>query len=154
MKIQCTDKKTFELIDGSKKLGQLAYDGLFSFNAEINIGSEKYEVKPAGIFSTVITVFKDQKEVVVMHMTWKGHIVMALKNSEEFILKAKGAFLNKYVVENSEGKELMMLAPDFDWAKFSYNYDLLYEKRPDSVLLVLLAAYSSNYFIAAMSATM
>jgi hypothetical protein len=33
MKIHYTDKKTFELTDGSKKLAHITYDDLFSFKA-------------------------------------------------------------------------------------------------------------------------
>jgi hypothetical protein len=45
----------------------------------------------------------------------------------------------------------MLLNPDFNWAKFSYNYSISYAKKPQDILLVLLATYSAKYFIDAMS---
>lgn len=153
MKIQCTDGKTFELINGSGKTGELLYNGHFSFGARVNIGSEKYDIKPAGIFSTTIAVLKNEVEEASMKMTWKGQIVISFRNGEEFVLKAKGAFLNKYVIEDITGKEILLLSPSFNWARLNYAYTLSFEVEPKDALLVLLSVYSANYFIAAMSAT-
>jgi len=155
MKIQCTDKKTFELTDSSEKLGQLTYDGLFSFKANASVGNDNYEIKPEGVFSTTISVTKKNgTEVASMKMNWKGHIIISFQNGQLFILKATGTFLNKYVIEDKDQQKLMLLNPDFNWAKFNYNYSISYDNKPQDILLVLLATYAANYFIAAMSAAM
>jgi hypothetical protein len=46
MKIQCTDKKTFELTDGSEKLGRITYEGLFSYKASAIVGNDNYKIRP------------------------------------------------------------------------------------------------------------
>jgi hypothetical protein len=69
----------------------------------------------------------------------------------EFILKATGTFLTKYVLEDQDQQKVMLLNPDFNWAKFSYNYSISYAKKPQDILLVLQATYSAKYFIDAMS---
>lgn len=63
MKIQCTDKRTFEFIDGSEKLGHLTYDGLFSLKATVIVGNDHYEINPIGFFSTTVSVTKNGTEV-------------------------------------------------------------------------------------------
>lgn len=154
MKIQCTNTNTFELIDGSEKVGQITYDSLFSYKANATAGNEKYEIKPTGIFSTNITVTKNGTEVANMQMNWKGHIIISFKNGQEYIVKATGTFLNKFVLEDKDQEKLILFDPDFNWSKFSYNYDVTFDNKPQNILLVLLATYSANYYMAMMSGTM
>ena len=154
MKIQCTDKKTFELSDDSQKLGHITYDGLFSFKANAVVGNTHYKIIPKGIFSTIISVTKDDREVASLQMNWKGHIIISFQTGEEFILKATGTFHNKYVLEDRHQQKLILLDPDFNWSKFSYNYTLSYDNKPKDILLVLLTTYAANYYIGVMSAAM
>ena len=86
-----------------------------------------------------------------MKMNWKGNIIISFQNGQEFILRATGTFLNKYVLEDKDQQKLMLLNPDFNWAKFSYNYSISYDNKRQDILLVLLATYSANYCIAAMT---
>ena len=154
MEIQCTGNKTFELTDNSVKLGYITYDGLFSSKANAAVGNDNYRIAPIGILSATISVTKNGTEVANMKMNWKGHIIISFQNGQEFILKATGTFLSKYVLEDKDQRKLMLLSPDFNWAKFSNNYSISYDNKPQDILLVLLAAYSVNYCIAAMSAVM
>jgi hypothetical protein len=63
MKIQCIDRKTFELTDSSKKLGHITYDSLFSSKANAIVGNDTYKITPIGIFNKTISVTKNDKEV-------------------------------------------------------------------------------------------
>lgn len=155
MKIQSINQKTFELTDGSEKLGELSYDNLFSFKALITTSKdENYELKPTGVFSSEISVIKNGENVGSLKMNWKGHVIMSFQNDQEFILKSTGIFSNKYIVENKDQQKLMLLDPDFNWAKFNYNYTVSYDIKPQNILLVLLATYAANYFIASMTTGM
>ncbi|TCC92323.1 hypothetical protein EZ428_11395 [Pedobacter frigiditerrae] len=154
MKIQCTDKKTFELIDGSEKLGHITYDGLFSYSANAVIGKDNYKITPKGIFSSTISVTKDEIEVANLQMNWKGHIIISFPDGKNFILKTTGTFQDKYVLEDENHQKLMLLNPDFNWSKFSYNYDISYDNKQKDILLILLTTYAANYYIAAMSGQM
>lgn len=151
MEIQCTDKKTFELTDGARRLGHISYDSLFTHNAVIVTGSDRYEINAVGIFSSTISVSKNGLEVANMQMSWKGDVVISLQNMGEFILKASGLFKSNYVLEDVEKRQLFLLTPDFNWKKFSYSYTISYDTAPKDFLVVLLAVYSANYYIAAMS---
>ena len=154
MKIQCTDKKTFELTDGIEKLGHITYDSLFSYKANAMVGNDNYKITPKGIFSTTVSVTNDGMERANMQMNWKGHITISLHNGPEFILKATGTFLNKFMLEDKDQQKLMLFNPDFNWAKFNYNYSVAYDNKPQDILLVLLATYCANYYISAMSGSM
>ena len=152
MNINSTDSKTFELTDNEKKLGYITYQGLFSFEANAVVGNETYRITPIGFFSTTISVSQDDIEVANLQMNWKGHIIISFQTGEEFILKTTGTFLNKYVLEDKDQQKLLLLNPDFNWSKFSYSYSISYDSKPQNLLLVLLATYAANYYIAAMSA--
>jgi len=137
MKIYCTDKKTFELTDSSEKLGHLTYDSLFSFKANAIVGSDNYKMASLGIFGTIISVTKNGAEVANMKMNWKGNIIISFLSGPEFILKTTGTFLNKYVLEDKDHQKLMLFDPDFNWAKFNYNYSISYHNKPQDIALVL-----------------
>lgn len=154
MEVQCTDNKTFKFTDDTEIVGQLIYDNIFSYKASAIYGSNEYKITPKGFFSTSISVTKHDIEVASMQMNWKGHIILSFQNGQQYILKAAGTFLNKYILEDKEGKNLMLLNPDFNWSKFNYNYTISYDDKPQDILLVLLAVYGANYYIAAMSGSM
>jgi hypothetical protein len=150
-----TDKKTVQLIEDGKQLGELIYKNWFSLKAEVRLSNgDLYEINPVGFFGTSITVTKGTVEIANLKMNWSGHIVFAFKNGEEFVFKAKGNFYGKYIIENKEGEMIIQFNPKFNWSKLDYNYDITYDKRPQDILFVLLGVYASNYFIAAMSGTM
>ena len=137
MKIQCTGSKTLELNDGSEKLGVLSYESLFSYKANVIAGKDQYEITPKGIFSTNMSVTKNGTEVAIMKMNWKGNITISFQNGREFILKATGTFLNKYVLEDQDQQKLILLDPDFNPAKLSYNYNISSDSSPAAINLTI-----------------
>ena len=153
MEAKSTDRKTLQLTENGQQLGELIYENLFSFlKAEIKLtNSDLYEVNPAGVFGTSITVTKNGTEIANLKMNWRGQIVFSFQDGQEFILKAKGIFHNKYILENKDQEKLIQFDPKFNWSKFDYNYDIVYDKKPQDILLVLLGVYASNYFIASVS---
>jgi hypothetical protein len=154
MKVECTDKKTFELIDGSATLGKIIYDSWFSFKANAVVASDDYEIDSTGFFSTTMSVTKNGAEIASMQMNWKGQIIIVFKNGPEYILKATGMFMNKYVLEDKEQQKIMLLDPEFNWPQFSYNYNISYDTKPKDILLVLLATYAANYMVMMASGMM
>jgi hypothetical protein len=104
-----------------------------------------------GIFGTTMSVTKNGTEVASMQMNWKGNIIISFPNGQEFIVKAARAFRTKYVLEDKDQQKLMLLNPDFNWAKFSYNYSISYDNKPQDIVLVLLAVYAANYYVAVMA---
>jgi hypothetical protein len=154
MRVECTDKKTFELLDGLEKLGQIAYDSLFSFKAKAVAGSEDYEINSTGFFSTMMSVTKNGVEVANMQMNWKGQVILSFKNGQEYILKPTGMFLNKYMLEDKYQQKIILLDPDFNWSQFTYSYNISYDNKPKDILLILLATYAANYMAMMSSGAM
>jgi len=152
MEATSTDKKAFQLTDSGQLLGELIYEDLFFLKAEIKLpDSERFEIAPVGIFGTSVAVTKYGEEHANLKMNWRGQIVISFQDGQEYVLKAKGIFHNKYIVENKEGESLIQFEPKFNWSKFIYNYDITYNQKPQDLLLVLLGIYASNYLIATMS---
>ncbi len=154
MEVRCTDQKTFQLENNKELLGHLRYKNPFSYNAEIVLtNSERYEINPVGFFGTSITVTKDGSEVANLKMNWKGHIVISFLGRGEFVLKTNGSFRSAYVIENKDGEKLIQFNPKFNWSKFDYNYEILYDNKPQDILFVLLGVYASNYYIGVVAGT-
>lgn len=152
MEAKSTDKKTFQLAENGQKLGELHYESLFSHRAQIKLtNADTYDIKPVGVFGTSITVTKNGAEIANLKMNWRGQIVFAFQDGQEFVFKAKGAFLNKYTIDNKDGENIILLDPKFDWSKFNYSYNISYDKKPQDILFILLSVYASNYFIASIS---
>ena len=152
MEANSINKKTFLLTENGQPLGELIYENLFFLKAEIKLtNSEIYVVKPVGIFGSSITVTKNGMEIANLKMNWRGQIVFTFQDGQEFVLKAKGMFNSKYIIENKDEEKLIQFDPKFNWRKFHYNYDITYDKKPQDILFVLLGVYASNYFTACMS---
>ena len=152
MEAKSIGRKTFQLTDKGQQLGELVYENLFFLRAEIRLtNSDRYDIKPAGIFGTSVRVTKEEVSIANMKMNWRGQIVLAFQGGEEFVLKAKGMFHDKYIIEGNNKEKLIQFDPKFNWNKFSYNYDIAYDKKPEDILFVLLGVYASNYLIASMS---
>lgn len=152
MEAKSIDNKTYQLTDEGNSLGELVYRDILFLKAEINLSdSHIYQIKPVGIFGTSVTVTKDAKEVANLKMNWRGQIVMSFDDGQEFVLKAKGIFHNKYVVENSDAEKMLEFHPKFNWSKFIYQFEISYDTKPRDHLFVLLGLYAANYLIASMS---
>ncbi|RVT72737.1 hypothetical protein EOD40_15100 [Flavobacterium sufflavum] len=155
MEAKSIDKKTFQLIENEQLLGELVYADLFYSKAEIKLpNSETYQIKPIGIFRTTTVVTKKGAEIANLKMNWRGQMLIAFQDGQEYVLKGKGMFYSKYVIVNKEQEILIEFDPKFNWKKFRYNYNITYNKIPEDILLILLGIYTSNYIINATSATM
>ena len=155
MEAKSTNNKTLQLIENGQPLGELIYNSLLSLKAEIKLpNSEVYEIEHVGIFDTSINVTKNGAEIAKLEMNWRGQIEFNFQDGQEFILKAKGLLGNEFVIENKNEEKLFQLDPQFNWRKLNNNYDITFDNKPQSILLVLLGIYAANYFIASMSGAM
>lgn len=156
MQANSTDKKTFQLTDEGRLIGEIIYQTMFFLKADIKIpNSEDYKILPVGFFKTSIIVTQQDAEIARLVMNWKGQIVITFYDGQEFLLKLNGVFKNNYSVENQDGEKLITLIPKFNWGSFQYNYEISSElntnQNHNNSLLLALSVYATNYFIAAMS---
>ena len=152
MEARSINRKTFQLTENGQLLGELVYKNLFFLSGKIKLSnSDVFEIKPVGIFGASFKVTKNGTEIANLRMNWRGRIVFTFHDGQEFVLKAKGVFHNKYIIENKNEERLIQFDPEFDWRRFNYSYDITFDKKPQDILFVLLGVYASNYFIATMS---
>lgn len=156
MEARSTDKKTFQLTENGKQMGEISYENLFFFNAEINTNeSKKYILKPVGFFGSSIAVTQNEAQIASLSLSWSGKIVITFQDGQEFILILNDLFSNKFFIENKDKEKLIQLEAEFDWKKFVYNYNIManiaYEKTSKDPLLLLLGVYAANYYIATIS---
>lgn len=155
MEAKSTDRKTMQLIENEQVLATLIYENSFMFKAEIRIANaDSYEVKQVGFWGTTIVVTKGDIEIANLKMNWSGQIIFTYQDGQEYILKTKGTFNSKYILENREQETLLQFDPKFNWSKFDYSYEIFYDKKPKDLLLIMLGIYAANYSIAAMSGAM
>ena len=84
------------LTDEGQQLGELNYNSLFSYNAEIKLtNAETYQIKSVGLFGGSLSVRKNESEIAKIKSNWKGQIVFTFPDGQDYIFKAKGVFSNK-----------------------------------------------------------
>ncbi|MER0439945.1 hypothetical protein [Emticicia sp. W12TSBA100-4] len=155
MEAKSTNRKTFQLTENGQLLGELIYESIVSLKAEIKLpNSDIYGIEHIGIFDTSINVTKNGAEIAKLAMNWRGQIEFNFHDGQEFILKAKGFLGNKFVLENKNEEKLIQFDPQLNWNKLNYNYDITFDNKPQTILLVLLGVYAANYFMASMSGAM
>ena len=155
MEAKSIDKKTFQLVENELLLGELVYQDLFYSKAEIKLSnSETYQIKAVGIFRTNTIVTKNGVEIANLKMNWRGQMLIAFQDGQEYLLRGKGIFYSKYIIENKEQEMLIQFEPKFNWKKFRYNYNIKYYIIPEDVLLILLGVYASNCIINSTSGSM
>ncbi len=143
-----TNKKTFQLVENGQLIGELLYESLFFRNAEIKLSdTECYEIKPQSVFKTSFSVSKKGEDIADFNMNWRGHIEFIMQDGQEYVLKGKGFFHNKYILENKAGEIVMVFKPEFVWRKFRYNYFIHFDNKPLENYFVLLAVYATNFII-------
>lgn len=152
MEALAINTKNFQLVEKGQLLGELFYENLFSEKATIKLpNAENYLIKPRSIFKTTIDITKNETEIGSFKMNWRGQIEFVFQDGQEFILKGKGFFHNKYTLENKNGEKLMEFKPQFVWRKFRYNYSIHLDNKPIDDYFVLLVVYATNYIIATAS---
>jgi len=155
MEAKSTNRKTFQLTENSQTLGELHYESIVSPKATITLPNlEFYEIEQVSIFDTSINVTKNGAEIAKLAMNWRGQIIFNFHDGQEFVLKAKGFLGNKFVLENKNEEKLIQFDPQLNWKKLNYNYDITFDNKPQTILLVLLGVYAANYFMASMSGAM
>lgn len=156
MNVYSNDRKTFLLSDNDQILGELNYETPFYLKAEIKIpNTETYKLAPVGFFGTSVAVTKDGNKIASLSMSWNGKIIITFQDEREYALKLSGLFQSQMILENKNQDKVIQFEPKFNWRDFYCKYDIDYDitntNEPNDNLLLLLAVYAANYFIATIS---
>lgn len=152
--------RKYILLTDQHPLAEMNYLNWYSLKASIKLSdSYQFLLKPKGIWNSKIELWKDEEVLLYYKLGWKGiNIKIQSEGIEEsYLLKSKGVFKYKYVLIDSNKKELLTVKPKFRWNRF--NHDFAIEsteefenlKLKEAVLLTIV--HSINYMIALKSAT-
>lgn len=145
-----THNRHFELIDERNIAhGKLGYTSWFSINAEMMMNNgDSYEIDKNNIWHTSVHIVKNGIEVGKMKFNWSGQIVIELEDGKTYIFKHGSLLRRRFVLVNSDEREIIMLQPRFNWTELSFNYEIeTDENYPESKdpAFVLLLVYCSNF---------
>ncbi|MBK8633717.1 MAG: hypothetical protein IPN72_09210 [Saprospiraceae bacterium] len=158
-KANSTNSQNFELSIDGKKIGELIYKKWYSFQAEIQmINGRHYALEPKGFWDSKIELIDGSNTILDFKMGWKGIIIRTFFNNKEetYLLSLKGILRTKFILFDTDKRELMAAETDFKWNKLNYDYDIEtssdFEKLVNKELLLLTILHCINYYITIVSA--
>ncbi len=151
-----TDRKKFEVVADTDKIGTLAYENWFSFKAQFSLVSQNgtFWIEPIGFWGTTIEVRKGNDVLLDFKMNWSGNIIINTKFDPaeiDFVLKHKGIFNSGYLLADKHGNEMLYIQPDFKWQTFRTDYLITttdaFDKLEFNEILLLSIVHCTNYFM-------
>ena len=153
-KTNSTNSKNFNLTFENQSIGALIYKKWYSFNAEISIVEGKtYQLEPVGFWNSKIELKDGEKKLLEFKMSWKGIIIKTFFENEQksYLLKLKGLLSNKFILIDTDNKELLAAETDFKWNKLNMDYNIEttneLENLPNKELLLLTILHCINYYM-------
>lgn len=138
--------RNFELFDeNNNSLGMIGYDGWFSMKVKITQGSSQYSIESANFWHTELEVKKGDDVAATIKFGWGGMTIDYQGKTYKF---KTGMWQNKYTLSAETDHPIITLKPDFQWTKFSFNYEIETDDNyteGKSALLVLILIYCCNY---------
>lgn len=154
-----TNSKNFSLNVNDQTLGQLIYNKWYSFDAEIIMADHtKYTLESKGFWDSKIELKDASSTLLEFKMGWKGiEIKTFYGNKEEtFLLKLTGLLSSKFVLIDTEKRELVAAETNFKWSTLNYNYTIetseTFEDFENKELLLLTVLHCINYYMTVIAA--
>lgn len=139
-----THNRHFELFtDDNRSLGRIDYTGWFSTNATITLtNGDVYNVMPTNFWQTTIELSKNDVVIADVKRNWAMNIIVNIHGGADYYFKNVG-FLNRhYALIGDQDREVVALAPDFQWSTLSFNYEIEtddnYNELANAALLLFL----------------
>jgi hypothetical protein len=157
-KANSTKSSHFSLTMDNVQIGELKYTKWYSFKAEILLADNSlYQFEPKGFWNSIIELQKEGKTLLEFEMGWKGIVIKTHFNGNErkYLLQLKGLLSNKYLLIDTDEKELLAVDCDFKWTKFNFDFHIEtsneFDKFENKKLLLLTTIHCINYYIAFVS---
>lgn len=149
-----TNSLTFHLTSDIEKIGELIYEKWYASNAEIKMSNGvKFQLKPKGIWNSKIELKDGEKTILEFKLGWNGVLINTFfnENEESYSLCAKGFSSNKFILTDSDKKELLVAEMDTKWNNPNYKYSIKttneFESFTDKDVLILALLHCINYYI-------
>jgi hypothetical protein len=158
-KANSTNSRSFNLTLDNQSQGELIYEKWYSFNAEIQLNNGlKYQLESKGFWDSKIELKDDTKVLLDFKMGWDGIIIRTFFETNEttYLLKLKGLLSSKFVLIDTDKRELLAAETDFKWKTLNYDYNIETTEELDNLdnkaLLLLTTLHCINYYMTIMSA--
>lgn len=157
-KSNSTNSGIFSLTKDDVKVGELKYSNWYSFKAEILLADNSlYQIEPKGFWDSRIELQKDGKTLLYFEMGWKGITIKTQFRGAEkkYLLTLKGLFSSKYILVDTEEKELLTVDTELKWTKLNLDVNIHTSEEFDNLenkeLLLFTVLHCINYNIAFIS---
>jgi hypothetical protein len=149
-----TNSLSFYLTSDEKKIGELIYEKWYASNAEIKtFNGANFHLKSKGLWNSKIELKDGEKTILEFKLGWNGILIKTFfQNSEKnYILRTKGISSNKFILTDSEKKELLVAEMDTKLDNLNYKYSIRttneFESFRNKNILVLALLHCINYYI-------
>lgn len=149
-----TNSLSFYLTSDEKKIGELIYEKWYASNAEIKtFNGANFHLKSKGLWNSKIELKDGEKTILEFKLGWNGILIKTFfQNSEKnYILRTKGISSNKFILTDSEKKELLVAEMDTKLDNLNYKYSIRttneFESFKNKNILVLALLHCINYYI-------
>lgn len=144
----------FVLSSGQNKTGELIYEKWYSFSAEILMGGgRKFKLTPVGYWNSKIELKEGSDTLLDFKMGWHGIVIRTFWEGKEenYLLKPKGLLSNKFLLLDTENRELAVAETNFKWASLNFEFtietDTAFDDFENKDLLLLTMIHCINYYM-------
>ena len=149
-----TNSLSFYLTSENEKIGELIYEKWYASNAEIKTSNgAKFHLKPKGIWNSKIELKDGEKTILEFKLGWNGVLIKTFFNDleESYSLHIKGFSSNKFILTDSDKKELLVAEMDTKCNNLNYKYSIKtsneFESHINKDVIVLALLHCINYYI-------
>jgi hypothetical protein len=150
MKVFERESKTYDLVseDGTF-LGKLEFQGWLESKASITTQfGEFYDLVTVGFWTSKVEVRIGGDLFAELKRNWMSHVIIDIIGNDiekDFIVKQKGFWKNRYVLQDRFENDLVTLLPNYEWfGKTHYNIEINPEFQIQAnETMILLAVYGA-----------
>jgi hypothetical protein len=151
MKVIEKESKTYDLMaeDGTF-LGKLEFQGWFESKASITTQfGEFYDLVTVGFWTSKVEVRIGGELFAELQRNWMGQVIVDIIGTDthkDFIVKQKGFWRNRYVLQDRFENDIVTLLPNYEWfGKTHYSIEINPEFQSQAnETMILLAVYGAT----------
>jgi len=157
-KVNSTNSSDFILTSNNVNIGELKYAKWYSFKAEMLLADHSlYQLEPKGLWDSKIELKQGEKTILYFEMGWKGIVINFNDSDKKYLLRLKGLLSSKFVLVDTDEKELLAIETDFKWAKLTFDFNIETSNEFDNFenkeVLLLTTLHCVNYYMAFVNST-
>lgn len=118
----------FNFFDGNQIKGRVVYSGKFSSKAQIIDNEGRfYRIVSLNIWKTWFELQSEGKALITLKKKWNGtRLSKSLSGTEnvEYFFKHAGLFNSRYVLQDKDAREMVVIKGRFKWKGLKYHYEI------------------------------